>query len=247
MADMPQPSPSFLEILQQFPGLLKNKLGQAIGSVGPQESPDYNLAYSRLSHDPMIMANSSQQMKQLDPNDWGATFQKPGDVGIGGGPLAQLVRSQLPSGPVSVVSPDATSTMEQPKQGGMQGVPRHEAIHQFLGDSHVSADSLLSQLPQPVADQMRSYLTQNVPKSQWANEIAARLGSSGINAPGSDPRINQAETLGISPQQAQQAWSKYLSLLAKTDPAKAAKLMRYTGANQPSNSQYLASIATQPK
>jgi hypothetical protein len=246
MADMPQPSPSFLDILQQFPGLVKNKLGQITGGSDPAEG-DVSLAYSRLTHNPMIMAHTSQQMSQLDPNDWGATFQKPGDVGIGGGPLAQLVRSQLPSGPVSVVSPDATSPMEQPKQGGMQGVARHEAIHQFLGDSHVSPEALLSQLPPNVAEAMRAHLTKNVPKSQWADEIAARLGASGINAPGSDPRINQAETLGISPQQAQQAWPKYLSLLAKTDPAKAAKLMRYTGANQPSNSQYLASIATQPK
>jgi hypothetical protein len=195
----------------------------------------------------MIMAHSQQQMNQLDPNDWGGTYLKPGDTGIGGGPLAQLVRAQLPSGPASVISPLATGPMERPKQGEMQGVPRHEAIHQFLGDTKVSPDALLSQLPPNVAEAMRAHLTQNIPKSQWADEIAARLGSSGINAPGSDPRINQAETLGISPQQAQQAWSKYLSLLAKTDPTKAAKLMRYTGANQPSNSQYLASIATPQK
>lgn len=242
IGDSPQPVKAQPQEQPGILGQIKNKIGEllgpnvsreeATGEKVPQGEGDYSVAYSRTTHRPIIMAHSQEQMNELAGGDYGATFLKPGDVGVGGGPLAQVVRKSLAEGPVSVVGPDVTAPMEPAAPGKMQGTVQHEVIHQVMGDTKVSTDKFLDALPAEIAEPMRAHLTKNFPKSKWGEEIPAHLGASGVHAPGSDPRINQAETIGLSPEQAQKAWKVYLSLLAKQDPKKAAKLKAHMGADK---------------
>ena len=241
LGDSPQPVKAKPEEQPSILGEIKNKVGEllgpkvsqeeATGQKVPQGEGDYSVAYSRTTHRPIIMAHSQEQMNELAGGDYGATFLKPGDVGVGGGPLAQVVRKSLTEGPVSVVGPDVTAPMEPSAPGKMQGTVQHEVIHQVLGETKVSSDKFLDALPSEIAEPMRAHLTKNFPKAKWGEEIPAHLGASGVNAAGSDPRINQAETIGLSPEQAQKAWKVYLSLLAKQDPKKAAKLKAHMAAD----------------
>lgn len=222
--------------LQDAEGNFYNKIQEGASWIGDKisgEKPDATVAYSRNTHQPIIYAHSREQMDELAGKDWGATFQKPGDVGWGGGPLANTVRELLPSGPVSVIGPDAVSRWQAPKQGEMQGTQTHEEIHQILGDTHVSPEKFLAALPPDIAENLRAKLTNSFAKRKWAEEIPAHLGASGVIAPGSDPRINQAETIGLKPEQAQKAWQIYLTMLEKQDPKKAAKLRKHFNPSPP--------------
>jgi len=241
LGDSPQAVKAKAEEQPSILGEIKNKIGEwlgpnvpreeATGEKVPQGEGDYSVAYSRATRRPIIMAHSKEEMDKLAGGDYGATFLKPGDVGVGGGPLAQVVRKSLREGPVSVVGPDVAAPMEPATPGKMQGTVQHEVIHQMLGETKVPTEKFLSALPPDIAEPMRAHLTKNFPKSKWGEEIPAHLGASGVVAPGSDPRVNQAETIGLSPEQAQKAWKVYLSLLAKQDPKKAAKLKAHMGAD----------------
>ncbi len=207
---LPEHMPS-VSLPENLTGVMRNKVGELLGS---DKGADYSTAYSRLTHRPVIVAHSQEQMDQLASGDRGSTFLKPGDQGVGGGPLAQVVREHLDEGPVSVVGP----------QSG-PGTVLHESIHQVLGDTKVSGDKLMAALPSDVREKMRAALTDKFPKYKWADEIAAHLGAS--NRKGAE---DQSKQLGLTPKEAKQAWQVYLSLLEKQDPKKAAKLKKYIGA-----------------
>jgi hypothetical protein len=185
--------------------------------VGRLASQIPGAAQSRATHGPMLFTDSPLLMDVLAPGDWGATLGK-----------------------ASIVGPGSTKALDSGRPGDMQGVPRHEIVHQIMGDTKLAPEDLFKALPPDISERMRNHLTQNIPRNQWGQEIAARLGSSGVDYPGSDPRTTQAYTLGLSSEQAQQTWNTYLSLLSKQNPQMAAKLLRFSRPAYQSNEPQLA-------
>jgi len=235
---MPEPSPSFL-------ALLKNRVQELFG--GQPGTAGAHEAYSRLTRRPMYMAGSEQQAERIGPGNYGSTFLHPGDVGMGGGPLAELVREQLPSGPVTVLNPALLTE-------GKEGVPTHESMHQYLGEEAVSPEVLLKALPKETADRLRTGLKNLSDKAGYSagnipGELAARVLSSGAVTQGADFMKSQGATIGLTdPAEAKLVRETYLKLLAKQDPKKAARLASYTsGSSTPfgtkSGTQYVASLA----
>jgi hypothetical protein len=229
--------PDFLELLSRYPGLAKNQVGSAIGDVatrlGLQAQPDYSMAYNRFTRNPMIVSHDPSQMASLESGSFGSTFMQPGDVGVGHGPLAQLVRQNLPSGPVTVLAPGTADPFTRTGLTG-QGVPRHETAHQILGDTQVPVQQLFSKLPPEIA--------QRIQNSGWpADEIGVRLAASTIADPSADPRTTQAYSIGLTPDEARQALNVWLSELAKIDPSKAAKMIRLTGVSPSQSNPQIAS------
>ena len=231
MPDMPPPTPGFLDLLRQFPGAATSQAASTISDLAQRYGP--RQAYSRLTHDPMLFTQSQALMRAWDPlsNDWGAT-------------------RWLPK-PVAMIGPQATPPFQEPVQGEMTGVPRHESIHMAMQGKELPAERFLKTLPPQIAEIMRRAMIEGkVPTIDMASEIPARLGGTSyrptsydtLNQP-QDPRLTQAWQLGLMRPEAQQAWTQYLSELAKTNPQLAAKLMSYTGINPPTNVAHLQSIA----
>ena len=218
-----------------FFGKLKNKAGELIHEgmqkVGVEDKPEYSEAYSRLTHQPLIVAKDPKQFEELAPGDVGATFFKAGDLGVKSGPLGNVVREQLGKGegPISVVHPDVEKTDPMLQSG----VITHEAIHQFVGEKNpVPVDEFMAALPPNIADRIRQHRSGRIAPGELGDELPARLGASGLGGAGgaeTDPRKTQEYSLGLNQEEAKQAWNIWLDLYAKKDPKKAAKLRAYTG------------------
>ncbi len=222
-----------------FFGKLKNKAGELIHEgmqkIGVEDKPEYSEAYSRLTHQPLIVAKDPKQFEELAPGDVGATFFKAGDLGVKSGPLGNVVREQLGKGegPISVVHPDVEKTDPMLQSG----VPTHEAIHQFVGEKNpVPVKEFMDALPPNIADRIRQHRSGRIAPDELGDELPARLGASGLGGAGgadTDPRKTQEYSLGLNQEEAKQAWNVWLDLYAKKDPKKAAKLRAYTGGGAP--------------
>jgi hypothetical protein len=183
---------------QSFLDLVSRLRGQAGQSFMDLLSRIPGAAQSRATRDPMLFLRGAQM-----PGYHGLT-------GFG----------------ASVIGPEVTEPLQAARPGQMQGTARHEVIHQILGGTKVPPAEFLKALPPDISELMRAALTKNFATDKWGEEIPAHLGSS-FDVPGSAYGTNQAYDLGLEPAQAQQAWNTYLSLLAKQDPSKAAKLLRF--------------------
>ena len=163
-------------------------------------------AESRLSHTPM----------QVVPNDqWGQVQQQQGVPPAYG--FTQFNAFGQPHTFVPQREFTGPFTGDLPGPGGPPGtIPRHEAIHAFLGPVENKLD--LSKIAALVGQSGLQHLYGMGYKSpaDQASEIAARLTT--------DPA-----SLGMSVDTGKDAMRKYIEMLRQQDPSRATRLSKYLG------------------
>jgi hypothetical protein len=169
-------------------------------------------AESRLSHGPMQVvpdAQWGQQTKDNPSNVYGYTAQ------------AGPTQRDTVFVPQREFLGNYSGDLQAPSGLPPGSIPRHEAIHQFLGsvDTKLDPSKIIGLLGQ------NNYNRLTAPTSQGGygynpfdamREVPARLTT--------DPT-----SLGMSAGSGQDAMRKYLELLRQTDPSKATRLSKYLG------------------
>lgn len=183
-----------------------------------RQSPKYTYAESRLSHGPVMMVQDPSQARGgvLGEKDYGAYMRTvdPWDTS----PMSNEVRKSVVAGkpPVVIAPHEAQSYGPMGNSGTEQGVTRHESVHQYIPNAHVSLGRVFASNP-ALRQTIESKLDKmNYTDKQYAGEVASRLAA------------GQFQSLGLTPQQGVQAWHQWLSEYAKEDPKKAARLDMYT-------------------
>lgn len=192
---------------------LLEELSRKIRAQLPNFMSSYPQGYaeSRLSHGPMQVVPDQQWGQTQDPQhpSYGFTAQQ----GIGGADTVFVPQREFLG----------RYTGDLPAPSGLPpgSIPRHEAIHQFLGQTDTKLDP--SKIIALIGQDRFNHLT--APTSQGGfgysafdamREVPARL----TTDPGS---------LQMSAGSGQDAMRKYLELLRQTDASKATRLSKYLG------------------
>ncbi len=180
------------------------------------EQPKYNYAESRLSHGPMILADPAQY-ERFSPGHLGDTVQSISPLNRS--PLAGPVREQLAKGqkPIVMGNWDPMSVTPSAYKDTVGQVTGHESTHQLIGGSKLPLSIFYSQIPPAIQGAIHQELSkQGYPPSQFGDEIPARLAN------------RQYASLGVTPEQGQALWQKYLELYQQANAANAGRLRSYT-------------------
>lgn len=169
-------------------------------------------AESRLSHGPMQIIPDAQwgeQTKNNPSNVYGYTAQ-----------IGPMQRDTIFAPRREFTGPQF-GDLQSPSGLPPGSIPRHEAIHQFLGSSDTKLDP--SKIIAMIGQDKFNHLT--TPTSQGGfgysafdamREVPARLTT--------DP-----SSLGMTAGSGQDAMRKYLELLRQSDPSRATRLSKYLG------------------
>lgn len=162
-------------------------------------------AESRLSHGPIQVVPNEQWGQTQDPQhpSYGFTRQE----GLRGRDTVYVPQREFLG--------NYSGDLQAPSGLAPGSIPRHEAIHQFLGPAESKLDT--AQIAALVGPEgMKHLFGHGYNYSDAVREIPARL-------------TTEPESLGMTAGSGQDAMRKYLDLLRQTDRGKADRLSKYLG------------------
>lgn len=174
--------------------------------LGGQPSYPEGYAESRLSHGPMQVIPDQQWSNFLTshntPPSYGVTAQP-----VGGRDTVFVPQREFLG--------NYSGDLQAPSGLPPGSIPRHEAIHQFLGPVEDRLDT--SKIASLIGTSGMSHLYgRGYDYTNALKEIPARL-------------TTEPQSLGLDPSSGQDMMRKYLELLRQTDRSKADRLSKYLG------------------